>query len=272
MDNYLVLMLAAGVGMARGALSLIFEHPLDTLKTYWQAHPSRPSLKSVYKEIYQLKGWRGFYSGAVPNVLRVMFKQGYRYPLMLAVPALYGGFFDSVLMISLATGVTIAVLEVFLITPLERLKVWLMTFPKTAGGGRAFLKAMKHHTLAVLYKGLGITALRQIMSWVTFLVVHDQLIWSARHTLGTHILSLGMLLLISFVEGGINTVVILPIDAVKTNLQKINSSNTRKILGVVRYIYSRYGIRGLYAGWSLRLIQYMIHSGFTVSLLEKLRG
>jgi hypothetical protein len=272
MDSYLVLMLAAGVGMARGALSLIFEHPLDTLKTYWQAHPSRPSLNVVYNEIYRLKGWRGFYSGAVPNVLRVMFKQSYRYPLMVVVPGVYSNVFHSLVLISMFTGLTIAVIEVFLITPLERLKVWLMTFPKTAGGGRAFLNAMKHHTFAVLYKGLGITALRQIMSWVTFLVVHDQLIWSARHTLGAHVLSLGMLLLISLVEGGINTVVILPIDAVKTNLQKINSSNARTILGVVRYIYSRYGIKGFYTGWSLRLIQYMIHSGFTVSLLEKLRG
>lgn len=269
--DYLFLLFAAGVGMARGALSLIFEHPLDTLKTYWQAHPSRPSLNVVYKEIYRLKGFRGFYSGAVPNVLRVMFKQSYRYPLMLVVPGIYSNVFHSLVLISMFTGLTIAVIEVFLITPLERFKVWLITFPKTAGGGRAFLKAMKHHTLAVLYKGLGVTALRQIASWVTFLVVHDQLIAVVRQSLGTTVLSLGVLLLVSLIEGGINTAIILPIDTIKTNLQKMSASNNRHILEVMGYIYRRHGVKGLYTGWSLRLVQYMIHSGFTVSLLEKLK-
>lgn len=270
--DWFFLLIAAGVGMMRGAFSLIFEHPLDTLKTYWQAHPSRGSLRAVYKEIYRLKGWRGFYSGAVPNVLRVMFKQSYRYPLILVLPVIYGRFFDSVAMISTLTGLTIAVIEVFLIAPLERIKVWLMTFPKSSEGIRVFIELMRDHGLGVLYKGLWVTALRQSISWVTFLVVHDQLILSARDSLGTHTLSVGALLLISLIEGGINTVVVLPVDTIKTNLQKMSNSNDLGIWGGLGYIYSRYGIRGLYSGWALRLLQYMIHSSFTVSLLENLKG
>jgi hypothetical protein len=38
----------------------------------------------------------------------------------------------------------------------------------------------------------------------------------------------------------------------------------------MRDLYQSYGIRGLYLGWQVRMIQYMIQSVFTVTLLEKL--
>jgi solute carrier family 25 citrate transporter 1 len=265
-------MFAGLVGALRGAVSLIVEHPLDVIKTYWQAYPSRRSMLVVATEILKLKGWRGFYSGVIPNVMRVMLKQAYRYPLMIALPVVFGELTTSVTYISIATGLSIALLEVWVITPLERFKVWLMTYQHSSGGIKAFLKTLKNDVIHSLYRGLKITAIRQVASWVTFLVVHDQLmVWIKAYNGDVLSMSLVMLLGISLIEGAINTLVVQPLDCIKTNQQKIKASCPDNIWGMFKHIYSEYGIRGVYVGWEARMIQYMINSGFTVMVLEALK-
>lgn len=272
MESTVYLIFAGVVGAFRGAASLIVEHPLDVVKTYWQAYPSRRSLFSVAKEVCALKGWCGFYSGAIPNMIRVMLKQAYRYPLMIVLPVAFSAFTPSVTYISIATGLSIAVLEVWVITPLERFKIWLMTYQYASGGIKAFFKALRVNAIHSLYRGLKITAIRQVASWVTFLVVHDQLmVWVKVVNGNVLILSLVMVLGVSLIEGAINTAIVHPLDCIKTNQQKIQSSKHDNIRGVFEYIYKGYGIRGLYVGWEARMLQYMINSAFTVAVLEGLK-
>lgn len=272
MESYLILSLAAIVGMMRGAVSLIFEHPLDVIKTYWQAHPSRLGMISVIAEVRKLKGLRGFYSGAVPNMLRVMLKQAYRYPLMIILPVVFGLMTSSVLVVSIATGLSIAIIEVWIITPLERFKVWLMTYQRFSGGVRAFIREVRRNMMHTLYKGLKVTMLRQVISWLTFLVVHDQLMLLVKSDVGSACnISLFMLLGIGLIEGAVNTVAVLPFDCVKTNQQKINASKSDSLLERFRWIYRHYGMGGLYIGWQPRMMQYMVNSGFTVVAFERLK-
>jgi hypothetical protein len=271
-EGYLILGIAAIVGVMRGAVSLVFEHPLDVIKTYWQAHPEKTGMISVVLEVVKLKGWRGFYSGAVPNVMRVMLKQAYRYPLMIALPMMFAYMMSSVLAISIATGLTIAIIEVWIVTPLERFKVWLMTYQRFSGGGRSFIKEVRRNVWHTLYKGLKVTMLRQVVSWLTFLIVHDQLMVWVKSDLGSvsH-LSLYMLLGVSIIEGAINTAAIMPFDCVKTHQQKMNSTENESFVLKLRWVYHHYGVRGLYVGWQARMVQYMVNSGFTVVALERLR-
>jgi hypothetical protein len=272
MDTCLFLVLAAFIGAFRGAGSLILEHPLDVIKTYWQAHPSRTSFLTIGKEIYNLKGWHGFYAGAIPNVMRIMLKQAYRYPLMIVLPPIFGWVLTSVVAISMITGLSIAIFEVWVITPLERFKVWLMTYQKSAGGIKSFIKAFKQDALHTLYKGLRVTMLRQVTSWIVFLVVHDQLmIWVKTENGGSVNISILMLFVISLIEGSINTLAVQPLDCVKTNQQKATASKQDNIISMVRWIYFHYGVRGVYVGWSVRMMQYMINSGFTLTVLERLK-
>lgn len=273
MESYFILGIAAIVGMMRGALSLVFEHPLDVIKTYWQAHPGKTGIISVVFEVIKLKGWRGFYSGAVPNVMRVMLKQAYRYPLMIALPIMFAYITSSVLAISIATGLSIAIVEVWIITPLERFKVWLMTYQRLSGGVRSFIKEVRRNVVHTLYKGLNVTMLRQVVSWLTFLIVHDQLmVWVKSDVGSVSHLSLYMLLGIGLIEGAINTAVVLPFDCVKTHQQKMNATENESFALKMKWIYWHYGIRGLYVGWQARMVQYMINSGFTVAVLESLRA
>jgi solute carrier family 25 (mitochondrial citrate transporter), member 1 len=272
-ESTLYLMFAGLVGALRGAASLIVEHPLDVIKTYWQAYPSRRSMLVVAKEVRDLKGWRGFYSGVIPNVMRVMLKQAYRYPLMIGLPVVFGTFTPSVIYISIATGLSIALLEVWVITPLERFKICLMTYQKSSGGINAFFKSLRRDVIHSLYKGLKITAIRQVASWVTFLVVHDQLmVWVKIYNGGLLSLSLIMLLGVSLIEGSINTLVVQPLDCIKTNQQKIHSIKHDSIMYRVNELYTNYGVAGFYVGWKVRMIQYMINSAFTVVVLENLKS
>lgn len=62
------------------------------------------------------------------------------------------------------TGVIIAGIEVVVVTPTERLKVWLMTKEASHKNIRYFFK--NSHKL---FRGLELVFWKQIVSWVTFL-------------------------------------------------------------------------------------------------------
>lgn len=86
------------------------------------------------KMIYNQHGIAGFYKGYVPNTLRVIYKQLYRFPLMIYLPQLSAEniklFKDENKNASAGkfiSGVSLGLIDVFLVNPLERLKVWLMT-------------------------------------------------------------------------------------------------------------------------------------------------
>lgn len=273
MDYYAFIILPALVGAFRGGLSLVFEHPLDVIKTYWQANPHKLSIISVIRSIVFYKGLLGFYSGAIPNVMRVVFKQAYRYPLMLTVPLVYNAVCSSVFMVSVLTGLTIAVIEVWLLTPLERLKVWLVTFKQNSKGVITFFKtSVRVGVVSQLYKGLNISLVRQVTSWTVFLVVHDQLMLFVKAmNIPPNELPVLWLLGVAFVEGGVNTLVVQPLDCLKTHIQKVDSIQGYSILSIFSLVFKQYGFRGLYIGWQVRLFQYMVHALFTISVLEHLK-
>lgn len=272
METYLIICWAAVVGMACGAAGLLLEHPLDAIKTYGQAYQRGSSIFQVIREIQTLKGWRGFYAGFLPNMLRVMVKQAYRYPLILTVPAAFSNVTNSGIVISIASGVVIAIIEVWVMVPFERLKVWLVTYQSDKGGVVLFWNTLKGDVWHTLYQGLGATAMRQLISWVTFLVIHDRLIILAKAWNGGDVgFSMMAVLGIAFIEGVCNTVVVQPLDCIKTNLQKISPTRAAGLLSEAIGIYRQHGVWGLYAGWDARLIQYMINAAFMTMAIEGMR-
>ncbi len=226
-------------------LSLCFEHPFDVMKTWWQANPGLPSLKVVISRIHQARGVYGFYCGFLPNMIRILSKQAYRYPLMIFLPLFYKSIFEEKWFISFLCALTIAFFEVLVITPLEHLKV------------RLILIFQKNHLSFDVYKGFHIVALRQIVSWGSFLCSHDLL---------TFIFPNAHFLIIGVMVGILNTLCTLPFDCMKTCIQ---SGKARTIQEAYAQIHS---YKGFYKGVEPRMIQYTINAAFTLFILEKFKG
>ena len=67
-----------------------------------------------------------------------------------------------------------------------------------------------------------------------------------------------------------NTTIVMPIDCVKTHMEKVNPSSS--YAGALRAIYSEGGLLGFFTGVRLRFMLYFTNALFTVNLLEKLEG
>lgn len=264
---------ASAAGAIRGAFSLIFEHPFDAIKTGMQAE--QKSAGEVGQRIFAEKGFKGFYSGAIPNGFRICSKQAYRWPLMLALPNFFErnipkSFQERYSTINqIATGLTIAHAETFFICPFERLKVYLMTTPdKESGIIRQFFNTHRGQLWKEATRGLNAVYLRQMTSWVSFLVADKKFKDMERERTNTKELSYLSLLLVSFQVGLANTAVNMPFDVAKTEMQKKNYTQERRIFEVMKEVFKHHGVKGLYTGCQIRMIQYMIQAGFTVNLLE----
>ena len=260
-------------GAVGGAAALPFEHPLDCLKTNMQALPNNHSALAMTKQIYRTNGLAGFYRGYVPNTLRVVLKQIYRWPMMLFIPLGLDSLnlFKRSEMNKMVTALVIAHFECFIITPLERIKVWLMTSFKGKGGVLYFFTKNKRTLGSQLLAGLRPVYAKQMVSWVTFLVADDYFRTKAHKYFKTDSpLDFWILLIISIIIGIINTLCIMPFDCVKTHHQKNTTTGKRKLFKTMHEIYKTHGLSGLYNGWKVRLLQYIVHASFTVTILERL--
>lgn len=257
-------------GAVRGIGALPLEHPLDCAKTCYQSNPNLRSPVAALKDIYQRKGVTGFYSGAVPNGARMALKQAYRWPLMIFMPELYKKIIpeEKEHMSQLATGLTIANFETFVICPLERLKVWLMTSQTKNESILRFFSNNKGHITRSLFRGLLPTYAKQMTSWSTFLYSRSIFKDIAKRYHQSDDLPYTTLLTIAVGTGTVNTLAILPLDCIKTRMQQKNIQEG--MLNIAKKIYQKNGLRGFYAGWQFRIIQYFTHAFITVNILEQL--
>uniref|UniRef100_A0A0G4HLB8 Mitochondrial carrier protein n=1 Tax=Chromera velia CCMP2878 TaxID=1169474 RepID=A0A0G4HLB8_9ALVE len=329
---------AATVGALRGLARLPLEHPFDRVRTLWQRHPHLTSVWQVsalmrkgggqalnnlkekgQKQKMAFGGLWGLYAGAVPNAARLALKEVYRWPMMLALPPLYTGLFfshkagadkDHAGAKTLA-GFTVASVEAFILCPIERMKVVLMThqsgsakhamrelfrsvlhphppqpptrrhpeacnpassgpskFPGTAssspapstaveqaaalggrqnggaacsvdgkfGGDRIAGTSLKspRGTLggnffgslgalhSILYRGVGVLYMRQVVAWTTFLAADAKLKALAKKMEGKEKLGPVTMLAVGAGVGVLNTLCVMPFDCVKTQMQSID--------------------------------------------------
>lgn len=274
-DRSLSLYLKASLtGAFRGAIGLVVEHPFDTVKTRCQAENAESSVRQVTKKILETQGVKGLYSGWVPNGIRLMSKQVYRWPMMLGFPQFYKEHLPEQLQsrypssAKLATALSIAHLETFIICPLERLKVYLMTADHQNKGSVQFFQNHRARIGQEMLRGINAVYLRQITSWVSFLLTDEKLKNWERKRIQQEELPFLSLMGVSLGVGIINTAVNMPFDAAKTQMQMVEHVHSRSVISVIKRIYQAGGVRALYAGWQLRMVQYMIQSVVTVPALD----
>lgn len=172
----------AEIGIARGAIGLILEHPLDSIKTQWQTNIQVLKSSEIVYYIYKQKGILGFYRGFIPNLIRQSSKNLYRWPLMIYLPKFFKRINDYFLRSSrlnsdtfckIQTGFAIANFETFLISPLERFKVYFMTHENKENKKYSllmhFYKVNRGNLLKELFRGLEASLLKSNVSWISFL-------------------------------------------------------------------------------------------------------
>ena len=74
------------VGVMRVSIGFPIEHPIDSIKTQWQAKPYHKNELQIIQHIYYDKGLKGFYAGSVPNYTRCIVRNSYKYPLLIGLP------------------------------------------------------------------------------------------------------------------------------------------------------------------------------------------
>lgn len=187
MGNLGFYMKTALIGVTRGAIGLIWEHPLDSIKTQWQTNIHVVKSTEMINFIYKEKGILGFYRGFIPNLIRQSSKNVYRWPLILYLPKFFKKFNENLFknkklnsdsFCKIQTGFTIANLETLFICPLERLKVFFMTHAAKENKHYSLLKQFyilnKGNMINQLFKGLEPSLLRSNISWISFLYLDHE--------------------------------------------------------------------------------------------------
>jgi hypothetical protein len=151
------------------------------------------------------------------------------------------------------------------------MKVYLMTAEHKEKGVVEFFKKHRGHVLQEMTRGLSAVYFRQMTSWITFLMTDEKVRDWERERIQSGKLPLLSQLKVSVIVGVINTAVTLPLDGTITRFQKAAPVNARGLFDEMSKVYRACGVRGLYAGWWPRLIQYTIQSAVTGPLLSELQ-
>eukprot|EP01017_Pseudomicrothorax_dubius_P043111 TRINITY_DN7124_c0_g2_i3.p1 TRINITY_DN7124_c0_g2~~TRINITY_DN7124_c0_g2_i3.p1 ORF type:complete len:140 (-),score=17.17 TRINITY_DN7124_c0_g2_i3:46-465(-) len=126
-----------------------------------------------------------------------------------------------------------------------------------------------------LYQGLLPQFLRQMLSWSTFLYF-DQFFRDyfrkITDTPRNKDLPIVPLLGVCFCVGVVNTAIVYPVDTIKTIYQQFEKSKHAQTGGIIEtfhQIRQSSGLKSLYAGYQVRIVQYMIQSLVTMGALER---
>jgi Mitochondrial carrier protein len=273
------------IGAPRAIITFGAGHPFDLVKTRMQANPQIQSAVLLSNEIFKKTGIKGFYVGGLANGTRHVIKNAYRDPIRGFSKAFYKAKFPdaSEASIGAATSLTMSTTDTYIIAPLERMKVWLMTNrSEDKSISKFFVNKPKglSPSFEYFYRGAHISWMRSTISWGTYLIpeaiIREQVIKlsprvTEKNSKIPHI-PLPEQIFIGAAGGIINALCMLPFDAVKTNIQKpeyTGRATIKNMLRVGKNLVADHGIKGLYSGFWPRLIHYSIVGVLTEGVMQQ---
>ncbi|CAI2373072.1 unnamed protein product [Moneuplotes crassus] len=263
-------------------------HPLDVLKANWQTNPHLKHELAVGRMIKNTKGIAGFYSGILTNCTKQVCKSAYRYPLISGLPRFYSRLFDLDLdkhkyKLKMMTSLSVTSVEASIITPFERLQVFIMTSQNTKSNYSDFLKTIKGNVRKELFKGFTPYFARQIVAW-TSLLLSDAFFKSKVRKYWQipkdEMITGYKLLLCTFSVTCTTILVAMPFDNIKTYIQKnmkeirAEGKHTKADTGkigikkAISRIYNKGGVLGFFVGWRLKMSTYFITTSLAVTVIE----
>ena len=136
-------------------------------------------------------------------------------------------------MLKLATGFSVALMEAMITCPVERTKVFIMT--QRSNTNQSSYKLFLNHILRnksntqELFRGFGPLFLRQLISWSVFLqtdLLTKKLIRKTYSIPDTEQIPAKLLMMSGCIVALVNTSIIMPIDCIKTHLEKVGNSKS----------------------------------------------
>ncbi|MBS0359114.1 MAG: hypothetical protein JSS53_07585 [Proteobacteria bacterium] len=272
------------ISLPRVVITFGSGHPFDLVKTRMQANPYIHSGVLLSKEIYRETGIRGFYTAGLPNFTRAILKESYRSPLRGMLSAKYGNIFPEMTKEkkALMTGFSMALADTMIMCPLERLKVWLMTKHEENKSIYSFFSNRSTENIPLyqdLFKGASVSLARSTVSWVTYLVpeafIRNAVIKYSPRVIdktGTSV-PLAENILIGALGGIVNGICTLPLDTIKTNIQKEGfheKASLKTMWEIGANLVDRHGFtRGLYPAFLTRLVHYSMVGIITSNLMQR---
>ena len=132
-------------------------------------------------------------------------------------------------LMKLMTGVSIGLVEASLTCPVERVKVYFMTTTDTKLSYREFFSSLRGRVRKELFRGFTPLFVRQSISWSVFLQTDLAIKGWLRRIYGiSHQEQIPTKLLVpaSFLVALINTAIVMPLDCVKTHMEKVDPTST----------------------------------------------
>lgn len=272
---------SVAIGIPRVVLTFGAGQPIDLLKTRMQANPVYTSAIALSKEIFQKEGVRGFYAGGLSSFNRSLLKEAYRTPLR----GFLTSYFDkklpnmNVATRSSLTSLSMALTDVVLTTPFDRIKVWRMTHENKPKGMLEFFYNRtpdQPHVLKDLYKGSAISLFRGGVSWGSYLIPNALLKENVEKSKSdSKDAQSGFVrkFFIGSLSGFTNCIFTLPIDTVKTNIQKKSyqgSGSIKDIFRIGRNLVKEHGIAGgLYPAFTPKLFHYAVVGVLTEDVIDR---
>ena len=285
------------VGVTPYTIMFLMGHPFDLMKTRMQASLNEKKAFASVKDLYKTRGITGFYKAGVTNFTRGLLKEGYRNPLRGYFYYVYSRQLPRDLQAkypdlrNLLTGVTMSSVDVLIACPLERLKVWLMTNMNQkhesifAYFSKSSNRPNNSSLIRDLFRGINVSFYRSTISWCSYLIIEERI----RHFVKNKSAKIRKLdspskdtliidqIAIGFLCGACNSAITLPLDSVKTHLQKreFATSNfqvktNESFYRIIIKIYLTSGLKGLYAGWQFRVPHYVIIALITSANIQRI--
>ncbi|CAD8138777.1 unnamed protein product [Paramecium octaurelia] len=272
------------IGVSRAIVGLPMDHFFDRFKTLIQASQNN-NFKQLFLESYYRNGiFRGIFAGFSSQISIQLFKQYYRWPMMILIPKLYMQILPQKVKESAPAlhkglaGITIALFESFVTCPFERVKCQMMTQQQS----KSVLKYMWEHDGGIrgftrdLFTGMEVMILKQVVSWTNYLYWDHRVRYYFKGE-PSHKLTMQEIVLCSIVTAIPNIIIVQPFDMIKTQFQMENNDQIKNlsIWNAFKKVYEEKGVHGFYAGWQMRFCQFMFQALLTTPVmdyLERLHG
>lgn len=237
-------------GMVGGSFGTFLGHPSDTIRVRYQSDVNKvyKNLIDCTKQIYREKGIRGFYQGIYAPLFGIgiekciVFGTYSNAKNMNIFKNEYGNIFFG--------GVISGICCTSIVTPVEKIKIKMQN--NSDSKKLSIYQTIKQENIKSLYRGWTATLFREVPGYGIYFATYEYLKTKVIDQKPYHTMIFGGL-------SGLNAwLFIYPSDPIKTLMQNENiglKESTKKI-------YSMYGIKGFYKGFSMGLFRSIpLHAG-----------